>query len=44
MAECLNCHRNNDYLATAADGYHRDPATFHDRPANAPQDCNVCHN
>ncbi|MGH9480465.1 MAG: cytochrome c3 family protein [Terriglobales bacterium] len=44
MAQCLNCHRNNDYLPTPDDRYHRDPATFHNRPANAPQDCNVCHN
>lgn len=44
MAECLNCHRNNDYLPTPNDTYHRDPATFHNRPANAMQDCDVCHN
>ena len=44
MAECLNCHRNNDLLPTPNDKFHRDPATFHDRAANAPQDCNVCHN
>lgn len=44
MGECLDCHRNTDYLPGPNDKYHRDPATFHDRPANAPQDCNVCHN
>lgn len=47
MSECLDCHRNNNLLhvADANDsGFHRDPATFHDRAANAPQDCDVCHN
>ena len=45
MGQCLNCHRNDNYLPKPGDnGYHRDPATFHDRAANAPQDCDVCHN
>lgn len=45
MGECLNCHRNDNLLHEAGDsGYHRDPATFHHRKANAQQDCDVCHN
>ena len=44
MGECLDCHRNNDYLPTAADKAHRDPATYQGRMANAPTDCDVCHN
>lgn len=48
MGECINCHRNTNYLPSAADRTHRDYMLAYlpslDRHINAPVDCNTCHN
>lgn len=46
MGECVNCHRQNNFLPPPAEQAHRDflLSAFRGQHVNAPTDCNTCHN
>ncbi len=43
MGQCMDCHRNNNYLPKPSEKPYRALAHYHGHPVNAPYDCNICH-